>query len=467
MVRGTMRPFQELVLTKQILCAVLSALALALPVQAEDQPALELAPLVPPKAPWLKKNQKADKQKKAPDAQAKKAKRKKGAPAPLDVQPGAPFVAAPPSAPALPVPEPAKPPPAVAQPTTPAVKQPSAVARPPAAAPAPAVAQPQTPVDDLPLPPLVPLSPAPGIVVSSVGVLLQNDGLDAACAARVEEGLRGVVKAAPLARLGPVLAQPGKPCADDACLSTQAAVQAIDQLLVTTYANGALRVRLLDVASRKTLAEAAQASVAREPEQAAAWAEALACKLLVPAGCSGEVSAESAAGLQLELDGKPIASGEKRSLPVGVHQLTARAGVKVAQRALPVTREGAPALSAREVNGEPRLLAAGEPPSQPVAQPLPYEAVATTSAAPRWTRPVGLTALGIGAAVAVAGTYFGVKSHSDLNRAESSFRTNGGAYRAGDVAALNSGNSAAHSANALFVASGVLLAAGALLTWAF
>lgn len=463
---------------KQIPCALLCALALAQAVRADDPPALELAPLLPPKAPWLKKNQK----KKAPDAQAKKVKRKKGAPPQLEVQPGAPFVAAPPSAlPALPLPEPVRPPAAVAQPSgaqqqpslsspQPAVAQPpptAAIAQPPTVAQPPPVAQPQK-AGELSLPPLVPA--APPILVINVGVLLQNDGLDPASAARVEEGLRGVVKAAPLMRLGPVLARPASPCADDACLSAQAAVQGIDQLLVARYAAGGLRVRLLDAGSRKTLSEAAQAQVAGEPQQAAAWAEALACKLLVPAGCSGEVSADAAEGVQLELDGKPLQRGEKRTVPVGLHQLTARAGARSSRRALPVTREGAPALTARLFDGEPRLLAAGEPGPQPAARPLPREAVAETpapAASGGWTRPAGFAALGVGAAVAVAGTYLGVKSHSDLNQAESSFRSNGGAYRPGDLATLNSGNSAARSANVLFLASGLLLAAGAVLTWAF
>ena len=430
-------------MTKQIPGAFLCALTLALaaPSRAEDPPALELTPLLPPKAPWLKKS---SKKQTAPGTQAKKTRRKKGATEQLDVQPGAPFVAAPPLAlPALPLPEPSRPP---------------AVARPPPTA---AVAQPPP----LALPPLIEAPSAPPILVSSVGVFLKADGLDAATAARVEEGLRGVVKVAPLLRLGPVLARPAKPCADDACLSAQAAVQAMDQLVVATYAAGGLRVRLLDVGGKKTLSEAAQEAVGSE--QLTASAEALLCKLLVPAGCSGEVAVESAAGVRLELDGKPLLSGEKRKVAVGLHQITARAGGKVAQRSLPVAREGAPALVVRLVDGEPQILAPGELPT--VARPLPREAVAVSSAeAPaHWNRPVGLAALGIGVAVAAAGTYFGVKSHSDLNQAESSFRANGGAYRTGDVATLHSGNSAAHSANTLFIASGVLLAAGAVLTWAF
>ena len=76
---------------------------------------------------------------------------------------------------------------------------------------------------------------------------------------------------------------------------------------------------------------------------------------------------------------------------------------------------------------------------------------------------------GIGSAqlvAAAAGVYFGAKSRSDLNRAEAAYRTNG-AYQPSDLDALRSGNSAAHTANALLIASGVLLAAGAALTFAF
>jgi hypothetical protein len=121
-----------------------------------------------------------------------------------------------------------------------------------------------------------------------------------------------------------------------------------------------------------------------------------------------------------------------------------------------------------------------QPPSLPIAEPKPRPAVTQTvpqqaiAQAPplpasqrRWTRPVGLAALGVGVAVAAAGGYFGLKSHSDLNQAESNFRANGGAYRAADLQTLSSGNTAAHRANALFAASAVLAAAGAVLTLAF
>ena len=65
------------------------------------------------------------------------------------------------------------------------------------------------------------------------------------------------------------------------------------------------------------------------------------------------------------------------------------------------------------------------------------------------------------------GVYFGAKSRSDLNSAESAYRANGNAYQPADLDKLQSGNSAGHTANALFIASGVLAAAGAALAFAF
>jgi len=50
--------------------------------------------------------------------------------------------------------------------------------------------------------------------------------------------------------------------------------------------------------------------------------------------------------------------------------------------------------------------------------------------------------------------------------AEAAYRANG-FYQPADLDKLSSGNSAAHTANALYIASGVLLASAAALTFAF
>src|SRR5207237_3084491 len=124
---------------------------------------------------------------------------------------------------------------------------------------------------------------------------------------------------------------------------------------------------VLAVAASRSVPGAEQAAV--PPEQARAWAEALACKLLVPAGC-----------------------------------------------AAPLGKIPAPL--------PPRVV--------------PAAAIATAPAAPAargrgWKRPTAFTTLGVGAAVAAAGLYFGAKSHSDIDTAETAFRANGGAYRTADV----------------------------------
>jgi len=85
----------------------------------------------------------------------------------------------------------------------------------------------------------------------------------------------------------------------------------------------------------------------------------------------------------------------------------------------------------------------------------------------KWTRTAGYVAAGAAVAAVAAGAYFGLKSKSDIDQAESSFRANGGAYRPSDLAALSSGNSSAQAANSMFLASGVLLATAALLSFAF
>jgi hypothetical protein len=420
------------------------AVALAAGAQEQAPPPLDLAPLVPPEAPWLQKNQK-----KPGTAQKKKSKKKKQAQEP---KPGAPFVASPPSSPPpLPLAEPAK--------TSETAK--------PAEAAKPAPAQPIE--AQLPLPPLVP-PPAPAAtpalplltLTSDLGVAVQNDGLDAAAAARVAEGLRGVARLAPHAKNAPLLPKPSQPCADNACWAAVAAALRVDQLLLANYAKGALKVELIDVATKKSLSSADQAAVPAEPAAATAWTEALACKLLVPAGCFGEASVNPAPGVSLEVDGTPLKSGDKRSWAVGMHSLAAHAGAKSVEGTFPVLRERATVLYVREVDGALRIL--DTPPAAPAVAlqaPLPSPAPA-----PSWNKPVGYVALGAGAVAAGVGAYFGARSKSQINQAETAFRTNGG-YSASDADLLSSGNSKAHTANALFVASGVLLAAGAIFTFAF
>ena len=319
------------------------------------------------------------------------------------------------------------------------------------------------PAAQLPLPPLAaPGQPPLTKPSNDIGVLVLNDGLDTAALLRVAEGMRGVARLASSTRTVRLVGSPAQSCADDACWVAWGADLKLDLLLVAKYGKDALEVRLVDVPARRTTGSAAQSGVPADAAFATAAAEALACKLLVPAGCFVD-SPVDASGVQVELDGRPLKTGDK--VAVGLHALTARAGEKIASRSLPVLREGTPPVYARLIGGEPELLDAAPAASLPLAALVPAPAPAPSQR--RWTKPAGYAALGLGAVAAGAGIYFGAKSRSELNDAENAYRTNGGAYQSGDASLLSSGNSKAHSANALFAASAVLLVAGAVLTFAF
>jgi len=232
-------------------------------------------------------------------------------------------------------------------------------------------------------------------------------------------------------------------------------------VIVAALQGGSLRMKVVDVATRKQLAQAQRERVSSIPDEATASAEALACQLLVPAGCTGQVVVDAPEGVELSLDGQALRSGQSRMVPVGVHTLRIKEGDTLSLRLLPVLHE------------RTNALALGAPPAPaPVAAlaAAPVAAIAPAPAAvPRrtWTRTAGYVTAGVAVAAAATGLYFGAKSRSDLNAAESAYRNNGGVYQPSDLNTLQSGNSAAHTANALFIASGVLLAAGAVLTFAF
>lgn len=331
----------------------------------------------------------------------------------------------------------------------------------------------QSPGAPADLPPLAPLT-APGPQGSAMGVLLAG-GFSAAAAARVADGLRAVLERAPSVRSSVTLKAP-EPCTNEACWLTAGAAGNVDRVLVATLANRTLRIRVLDVARRKQIAQAQRDGVLSDPLEATAWAEATACKLLVPAGCTGETSVQAPAGTELALDGRALKPGEKRLLPVGVHTLRIKDGGGESTRPLPVLIEGTPPVSIGPAAAPPPVVAAAPAP----AAAATGAAAGTTVAAPaaavtatpvpetgrKWTRTAGYVTAGAAVAAAAVGLYFGAKSRSDLNDAEAAYRANG-FYQPADLDKLSSGNSAAHTANALYIASGVLLASAAALTFAF
>jgi hypothetical protein len=315
----------------------------------------------------------------------------------------------------------------------------------------------QKPAPDASLPPLAPLTKARE--VGAVGVLVLG-ALPDGVVTRMTDGLQAVAKLAPGAKQVSALDAPA-PCTDQACWVTAGVAANADSVVVASYAKGSLHVRVVDVKARKELSDAQQAGVSEDPAEATAWAQALACKLMVPAGCSGRAVVEAPFGVTLELDGQPLRSSEVRVLPVGVHTLVVKEGGTEETRSLPILLDGSAAIS---------VASRKAPPPAAVATPVPAAAVvASAPPAPKrtWTKTAGYAAAGAAVVAAGVGAYFGAKSKSEINSAEDAYHANGGAWNQSDLDKLNSGNSKARTANALFVASGVLLASAAVLTFAF
>src|SRR5690348_9194134 len=89
---------------------------------------------------------------------------------------------------------------------------------------------------------------------SAVGILVQGSGLTRAMSSRISDGLRGIARLAPQVAEAPALLPHA--CADDACWAAAGAAQRVDQLAIASYADGVLAMELVDVASRKQVAEA-------------------------------------------------------------------------------------------------------------------------------------------------------------------------------------------------------------------
>ncbi len=393
------------------LALTLPALALALPALAADPP-LELAPLVPPKAPRLSKK-KTD----APPGAAKSgvARRKS-----KTKRPG---VAA----------------------QEPALELPPLVPLGPAAPAAVAAPSPASPSSTaLPPPPLLKLS-------NQIGVLVQADAAQAA----LESGLQAIAALAPLSQRPRLVPRPAQRCGDDACAIELG--KSLDELIVASLQAGQLRLRVLEIATRQRVGDPQQAGV-KEAEAPAA-AEAMACRVLVPAGCTGELKLTVAPGVRVEVDGTAVPPTGAR-LPVGLHALVTRSGSRSTARTIAIVHETPLSLLLPEDGESPRAA-----PLAVIAETPPADAPPARGRS--WNKPAGIAVASAGAVAAGLGVYFGARSRSDLGTAEAAYRSNGSAYRTGDVATLSAGNSSARKANLLFAASAVLAGAGALLIFAF
>jgi hypothetical protein len=340
--------------------------------------------------------------------------------------------------------------------------------------------------------------------------------LSDAQAAEAETRLVGVALLSPLARRPIALPQAEPACAtaDDDCLLAWGRKAKVDAVVVisTSVAKGGavLRARKLQVATRKESGKERAQGIASDPLELEAAAQALVCKLLVPAGCQGELAIEDerpADGGGVVVEGGlplPTTAGAPAilRLPLGLHELAVQRGAQTGPgRRVPVLLgKSAPWRIAPGLDGLPVLVAPGEPgPTLFAAAPAPAAsppgAPATAAPAPAapagavstrapppvggepatdeaasarpWPLLAGAGTAGLGAAALLLGVVQGARSSSLLNDATTGYQRHGGAFGAADLEALDSGNAAARTANLLFVAGGILVAAGAAIALAF
>ncbi|GAC1345302.1 MAG: hypothetical protein NVSMB23_21280 [Myxococcales bacterium] len=306
---------------------------------------------------------------------------------------------------------------------------------------------------------------------------------DDAPSSELEEAWRAVAAAAPNVASAIFLSSPqGCVAADDACLARAAAAQRLDLLLVGALSgagpSAALEVRLLGVASATRLAQVQQAVGTPERAELLAWAESLGCALLIPGGCRGTALVDlDLPEMQLIVDGAPqprAGEGEtpvRLTLPVGPHRVRVGVGQATsAERTLAVLREpdeGVALYARRFEPGGVSLLARGDLPLG-----LDGAAVAPRSQRPApahapWVRPATYAAAGLGALALGLGGYELQRGRSLSNDAAAAYDRNGGYYRPSDLATVRASRSATAAGKLSGLAGLGLLAASAVLVFAF
>jgi hypothetical protein len=315
------------------------------------------------------------------------------------------------------------------------------------------------------------LPPSPLLTKSSneTGLIVLMDTANLPLEQGLADAVRNIIAISPGNQHPQLLPTPAKAC-DLACMTELAAWKKLDRIVTIFHTDDSIGISVFDTAAGREVSQESRAT-SGELQFNLVTAEILACEYLVPAGCSGEVPLIAGKGIVFEVDGKPLPAATK-TLPVGVHNVMAISGMSASRpkRIFVVRERNAPVYAVLGSSGPYLSDTPPEAPLRPAAATVPQAALGTAPAPAQKSsvlRPVGYGLIGAAVIAGGVGTYLGVKSKSDLSSAESGFKANGGAYSASDLNNLNSGNSAAHGANGLFIAAGVLAAAGAALVLVF
>jgi hypothetical protein len=298
----------------------------------------------------------------------------------------------------------------------------------------------------------------------------------------IERVLRSIAEASPSVKSSLFMPKPPKGCEleDDACFAALGSFQQLDRVLLgslTKAENGmAVRIRLIDVAAGKRIAQAEQIVASTDKVEIRAWTESLACKLLVPNGCTGTATIDAdLPEMQLLVDQKPIARSGKRpeqiTLPVGVHKVRVMVGQRTSvEKSVPVLRENwtPVGLYARQSeDGGLRLMGANEAAKGPDGKPKITASMQTRLGGSSWTKPTGYVLMGLAIIAAGFGGYEQLHAKKLVNDTNAAYDANGGFLKQADLANVSSAKSATTVSRIGFAAGAGLAVAGAVLVFAF
>ncbi|MBS2021384.1 MAG: hypothetical protein JST92_03170 [Deltaproteobacteria bacterium] len=297
----------------------------------------------------------------------------------------------------------------------------------------------------------------------------------------IEKSLTAVAQVAPAIRSVVPMKTP-KSCdlEDDACFALLGSLQQIDEVMVGALLkaeNGlAVRVRVIDVQHQKRLSSAEQIVASTDPVEIRAWAESLACKLLVREGCMGEALIDlDLPEMQLIVDQSPLKrtgdgkAAEKIRLPVGVHKVRFTIGQSTSlERPLAILRDpqAGVALYGRQFDkGGLALLAPKDLPLDKDGKRKvpPSVRPKLAQAGVRWNKPVGFVLAGLGVVAAGVGGYEYMHAKGLVSDANDAYDKNGGYYLPAQVDQINSAKSAQGvSKVALGIGVGLIVVGGVI-----
>jgi hypothetical protein len=260
---------------------------------------------------------------------------------------------------------------------------------------------------------------------------------------------------------------------DMACFSEAGKQARCQNVLVGSSAakgNGyVLSVRMVEVGKNRIMpgSEVEQVLETDRQSDVQAWAEGQACRAL-QVKCVGRIAVDAdRKDMNIYVDNRlaprTFKTPEQIAVEPGVHGIRVSVGQRTSlEKKVAVRRNGfSDLVYARQTDkgGLPLTLASE---LKGGAKPGP-----SVDVQGGWQHAVGATVGGVGVAVAAIGAFELLHGRSQTSSADNAAGARGGAYTETELSTLSSAHTAQRTGAALLIASGVMIAAGAVLFFAF